>query len=246
LGCHLPIEIWEIGQEVSEMMRQRMKAIDGLRFQDVNDYVANAKHWCGFQIKAFMLFYTKFEEVILLDADLRMFQSPEIIFRDENYLRTGAYFFRDLDKWKFSKLNNPIIQWKQKWFYNKFTSRAFYLARKKWLLNLLPIKSSDFPKEWDYLYEDDLPKRPVKEALQESGVVVINKRTHQKTVAEIFKLNDLHQETYQFVWGDKETFWIACLIANEPFYFNPTAGYRDLKTKRLSHDYKGELFFCQK
>lgn len=71
-----------------------------------------------------------------------------------------------------------------------------------------------FPKEWDYLYNDNLPAKPVKEALQESGVVYMNKTIHAKSINYIFLLNRNYKYTYQFIWGDKETFWIGCVMSN--------------------------------
>lgn len=245
-GCQLPIEIWEIGREISDEVRQDLEKRDGIIFKDVAQYVKNPDHWKGFQVKACMLYYSSFREICLVDADALFHQNPEIIFNDENYLKTGAYFFKDLDKWKFKHLHNPIVQLWQKISYKKFYDRDFLLKRKQWLTNLLPHKSTSFPTEWDYIYEADLPRKPVKEALQESGVVYINRALQDDSIQNIFDLNDNHQETYQYVWGDKETFWIGCLMAGKPFYFNEKPGYKSPTTKRLSHDYQGQLFFSQK
>ncbi len=245
-GCDLPIEIWEIGEEISSSQRALFEKVENVVFKNVENYIDNPNHWKGFQVKAFILKHTDFEEVMLCDADVIIYQNPNLLFENEHYLNTGTCFFKDLDKWKFSKLHNPIIQFKNRFFYNKFTSASFFRKRKKWLLKLLPEKSAFFPKEWDYIYNDDLPKEPVKEALQESGIVLMNKTKHRVTIEHIYSLNNNYKETYEFVWGDKETFWIGCLMANNPFYFNSTTGYIDKKTGLLSHDFNGLKFFSQK
>ena len=36
-----------------------------------------------------------------MDADVILYKNPEILFQDDNFLKTGTYFFKDLDKWKF-------------------------------------------------------------------------------------------------------------------------------------------------
>ena len=245
-NCMLPIEIWEVGSEVSDSARAELSKTEHLEFKKVDDFCDNPKHWKGFQIKAFIVYHTTFQEVLLIDADVILHLDPNLLFEDENYLTTGAYFFRDLDKWQFTELTNKWEQFLQKFFYKKFKNAAFFLKRKNWLTALLPEKKSNFPAEWDYMYSDNIPAEPVKEALQESGVVFMDKEKHKDSLQVIYDLNDNHKETYQYVWGDKETFWIACLVADTEFYFNPTAGYETNDNEILTHEYKGKVFFSQK
>lgn len=54
MGCLLPIEIWEIGQEISENLRENYAKISQLSFKKVGDYTQNPNYWKGFQIKAFI------------------------------------------------------------------------------------------------------------------------------------------------------------------------------------------------
>lgn len=246
LKCMLPIEIWEISKEISKPVRNELSEIKYLTFKNVDDYCNNSMHWKGYQIKAFILLHTSFKEVMICDADAIIHQNPDVLFNDKNYKETGTFFFKDLDKWQFSKLNNKWVQFRQKIFYNKFTSVSFFLERKKWLTTLLPLKSPFFPKEWDYMYLNHIPDEPVKEALQESGIVLINKEKQKESIQNIYNLNNNHKETYKYVWGDKETFWIGCVMANKTFYFNPDSGYISEETGLLTHDYNGKIFFTQK
>lgn len=246
LNCMLPVEIWEIGSEISPKTREEFKTIENVTFKNVNDFCDNGSHWKGFQVKAFSLYHTSFKEIMLCDSDILFHQNPGILFEDKNYIESGTYFFRDLEKWQFTKLDNKQEQFRQKFFYNKFSSASFFLKRKKWLTGLLQEKPEFFPEEWDYMYSDKIPDVPVKEALQEAGVVVMNREKQEESVKNIFDLNNNHPETYKYIWGDKETFWIGCLMANKPFYFNPSPGYMSDKTGKLSHDYNGSIFFSQK
>jgi hypothetical protein len=246
LKCMLPIEIWEAGEEILPATRNALVKIDNLTFKNVNDYCGNGRHWKGYQIKAFMLFHTSFREVMLCDSDVILYQNPNLLFEDKNYIKTGTYFFRDMEEFQFSKLDNTWEQLRQKIIYNKFSNASFFLKRKKWLTTLLPEKSPFFPVEWDYIYLNQIPGTPVKEALQESGVVLMNKDKHKDSIQNIYDLNNKHKETYKYIWGDKETFWIGCLMANEPFYFNPTSGYISNETKKLTQYYNGEIFYTQK
>jgi len=245
-NCTLPVEIWEVGEEISPKTRTEFAKIENLTFKNVSDYCDNSSHWKGFQIKAFILYHTSFGEILLCDSDILFHQNPNLLFEDKNYIESGTYFFKDLEQWQFSRLNNTWEQFRQKIFYKKFSNASFFLKRKKWLTSLLPVKSRFFPAEWDYIYSDKIPSNPVKEALQESGVVLINRKMHRDCIQNIFDLNNNHKETYKYIWGDKETFWIGCVMADKAFYFNPTSGYMSDKTGKLTHDYNGKSFFSQK
>ena len=235
-NCNLSIEIWEIGNEIPIEIKNNMKKINNITFKNVNEYDNNLKHWKGFQVKVFALYYSNFDEIILCDADVTFFKNPELIFEDNNYIRTGTYFFKDLEKWTFSNLTKENK--------NKFNSLNFFNQRKNFIKKLLPNKTDKFPKEWNYIYEVNIPTVPVKEALQESGVVFINKNIQNESLNHIFKLNDNHDETYKYVWGDKETFWLGCVMANKDYYFNDSSGI--IHNKKLSHFYNNELFWVQK
>jgi len=237
-GCQSIIEIWEVGQEISDNIRSAFKAIANIRFQNVNDYTDKSSYWKGFQIKAFALYYTKLQECILCDADVFFYENPEQIWYDPHYLETGTYFFRDLERWRFQNLSSSISEHQ-----NKFSSLAFYKKRKAFILSLLPQKGPLFPIEWEYLYEEAIPEN-VQEALQESGVVYMNKSKQQNSIEQIFTLNQNYPTTYQYVWGDKETFWIGCVMAGNPFYFNPHPAI--IYQEKLTHTYQKKLFWKQK
>jgi hypothetical protein len=94
---------------------------------------------------------------------------------------------------------------------------------------------------------------------QESGVVYFNKSIHLDVVETIYQLNDNHKETYNYVYGDKETFWLACCINNKPFYMNPmpAENYKadtrmpfidvpDTSPNAFGHFYGNRFFFSQK
>lgn len=233
-GCELPVEIWEIGKEVDEYYREMYKTFKNVSCLNVEDYVSNADHWRGFQVKAFILKHTAFDEPILCDADMIFHQHPETIYEDEGYKQTGAFFFRDLTMWAFHNLHKTE---------DKFQSIEFFQARMSWLREMLPVRSPLFPIEWGYVYED-IPQNPVQEALMESGCVYMNKHIHAESIEHIYKLNDDHKTTYTYVHGDKETFWIGCVLANKPFTFNDTPAIEI--DGRLLHMYKNSVFFTQK
>jgi hypothetical protein len=235
-----PIEIWQIGQEITPSVLTHYQNIPNIYFREVPEPDANDPtqiSWKGFQVKAYIFKHTDFDEVLLLDADITIFQNPTLLFDDPGYKKTGTYFFRDLTRWKYENLTL--------YSHNNFNSLQSFNRRKQFVRHLLPVKSQYFPKEWDYIYDEDPPKDPVLEAYQESGIVVFDRSRNKDAVNNIYELNRNHAYTYKYILGDKETFWMGCLQANTEFTMNSTEGYMSSDNK-LSHDYDGAIFFQQK
>ena len=244
LKCKLPIELWQIGKEISDTMQEKLCALEDsfqLSFKNVCDYTDNPEHWKGWQIKAFIVKHTEIDEPILCDCDSVFLVNPEIIYNDSNYIQTGTFFFKD---WIKHEPNNYDIE---------------IPARREFIKKLLPEKTKYFPEEWNYIY--GLPDTV--QAMwyyQESGVVYLNKNMHPEVIEKIYELNYNHQETYKYIFGDKETFWLAFVINNKPFYMNEihSENYKintslpfyvinknDVPNS-FAHIYKNQLFFSQK
>jgi len=233
-GFREPVEIWEAGNEVSPDARHRLEGLGNVTIRNVAEISADVEDWKGFQIKGFICRHSKFDELILADADVIFFQSPETIWKDRGYRATGTYFFRDRAQWKFHDLRSSDD--------DKFQSEEFFEARRKWILDLMPEKSRFFPPEWDYIYGKGLPRRPVAEAYMEAGVVYLDRARCGAAIDNIFQLNRDHEVTYRHVWGDKETYWIACCKAGLPFTMNRR--YPRMK-RQLTQYYGMRPFYTQ-
>jgi len=99
-GCDLPIELWHLGkEELSEHMAQ---LIQPLGVTCIDGFEVRKKHPCrilkGWELKAFALLYSSFEEVLLLDADNVPTNDPTELFNWPEYERTGAVFWPDVNK----------------------------------------------------------------------------------------------------------------------------------------------------
>jgi hypothetical protein len=244
-NCNLPIEIWQIGQEISDNMKKTLESNQekwNIIFKNVNDYTDNPEHWRGYQIKAFVLKYTNFDEIILCDCDSVFLISPEIIFEDSNYITKGTFFFKDF--LRHIPKNNEEEENRKIWFNDMFPDPPQYLPDEcQYLYNI----NTDNQQMWFY---------------QESGVVFLNKNMHPDIIETVYKLNENHKEIYKYIHGDKETFWIACLLCKKSFHMNKYPGFNlepDINMPRylseniepaLTHmyRYKGEdiLFYSQK
>ena len=240
LGCKLPIELWQIGHEISikaskAIMKFREK--HDIRFKNVRYLTDDFEHWRGWQIKAFALQHSDFDEVIICDCDILFGMNPEVIFRDENYIRTGTFFFRDYE-YDFPASNEEVK------------------ARSQFIQKLIPERNQYFPKEWEFIYHNDYQYLTHKWDYMEAGVLYVNKTRHSKIVDTIFQLNANWQETYKYVYGDKETFWLAFVMHNTEFYMNPRPGHNytvksnmvkcSNQNSVLAHFYRNLFFFSQK
>ncbi|PWK65388.1 alpha 1,2-mannosyltransferase [Mucilaginibacter oryzae] len=99
--CKLPIELWYAGNEVSQEMMSELAKFD-VECKNIYGFVKEAS---GVAMKPLAILYSKFKEVLFLDADNITANDPSYIFEDSNYKKHGTIFWPDF--WKTPK-NNPI------------------------------------------------------------------------------------------------------------------------------------------
>jgi len=212
LGCQLPVEVWEAGDELSAGSREMLSRLEGVRVRNLDDYLPNARNWRGFQIKGAIPRFTTFDELLLADADIVFASNPERFFETPEFRESGTYFFRDeQSNWRF--FGKPKKECRT------CHDVKYYRQRKGWLRVLLGVKMPvSVPPEWAYHWEEGEVVNATMEVM-DSGVVLLDRRRHSGLVRELFRLNDdsHRNETYKHVYGDKETFWLAAVLAREPF-----------------------------
>ncbi|KAG0081591.1 hypothetical protein BGZ92_000187 [Podila epicladia] len=193
LKSSLPIEIYYTGEpDLSPENRAWFETFDNVKTIDVTTLIDNNLLVLeGWAVKPFAMLVSRFSEIILMDSDAYFLQDPTIMFEDEGYKETGTVYF-----------------------YDRTLFPGFGADKKKWLESFLPTMSNHPAKtRWFRLKGDHE---------QESGVVVFNKKRLFLGLLAICKINDLHerkQVTYVNTWGDKETFWIALEMIQEPYSF---------------------------
>lgn len=98
LRCKLPIELWHFGgEEITPAMRALLTVLD----VDLLDATAVLKDHPaaiadGWQLKAYALVHSRFDEVLFLDADQVPVRDPAELFDWPDYVRTGAVFWPDV------------------------------------------------------------------------------------------------------------------------------------------------------
>jgi hypothetical protein len=98
LRCALPIDVWHYGaEELSPAMAAAIEPL-GVRLVDAGGLLArtglNIRD--GWQLKSFALLWSRFAEVLLLDADQVPVADPEPLFAWPQYRERGAVFWPDI------------------------------------------------------------------------------------------------------------------------------------------------------
>jgi len=193
IKSEIPIEIFYNGEsDLSEDKRNILKEYDNVYVSDLSQYFNDEiLHLSHFALKPFSLLASRFEEVILIDADSVYLRDPMLFFDDPGYIEKGTIFFQDRN-FKESSFDS------YKWF-------------KTWINN--PLPDTEELRIWnekttDQMESSTLVINKAKNILGLLAACNLNGNKYKKIV-------------YKHVYGDKETFWIGFEMARQPFYFNP-------------------------
>ena len=249
LGCSLPLEVWHAGGELSPVNIAIFNKISGVTVKNVMDFMPKpASQYWGWHVKPLIISLSSFDEVLLMDADLFFFKDPSLLFSHEKYIERGAFFFRDrrifLNPYKLSGIANSYAR--------KAGTIESYMNRVNYFKKLIDEPSECMPEDWRHYWNNCLPsyENPFSTEHQESGCVVIDKNRHAKGLAQIVKLNEAPKLIYEFVYGDKETYWIGMEMAKEPYFVNKHHAYTLVSGSKHVVDIvqflDGELFYQQK
>ncbi len=97
LGCTLPIELWHLGD--AEMDEEMRTLIEPLGVRCVNAHEQQLR--CpmhklgGWELKAYAMVHSQFQELIFLDADNVPVIDPTFLFESAEYRQRGAIFWPD-------------------------------------------------------------------------------------------------------------------------------------------------------
>lgn len=203
LNSSIPVEIAYGGDEdLPPPFRESLQALNSdVTMVDVsaefNDDFLDLKHG-GFAIKPFAILASKFQKVMLLDADAVLLQKPETFFADiSGFNETGTLLFHDrlLFKGKYSERHQ---WWKSQMKHTKPSGN---------FLNSL-TQVDGYAEEAD------------------SGLVMIDKGRLPVLIGLLHVAWQNTKEvrdsiTYRMGYGDKETWWFGFELCNVPYYFAP-------------------------
>lgn len=92
MGCQLPIELWYLGNEVTEEV---ISKFENLNVTFRNFYELGKVNLAGFMLKPLAIVNSSFKEVLFLDADNTCVDNPEYLFSLDAYQEYGCIFWPD-------------------------------------------------------------------------------------------------------------------------------------------------------
>ena len=213
LKSEIPIQIWMINKQeyvsniVKKILPYDVKIISAedyfsskpMNIKVVENVVPKKSPASvfGWAFKVYTIINSPFAELLYLDSDCFLFQKPENLFESNEYKQTGALFGVDIDlHFKTSGRSvNPETHIVER--LGKFCPNGNGINGKKWdyskpnpIWNILGIK------------EDNRPEF-------ETGFILVDKKKHYMPLFCTYFLNKNCHITYQFLFGDKDTFHLA-------------------------------------
>ncbi|CAH2352361.1 putative alpha-1,3-mannosyltransferase Mnn14p [[Candida] railenensis] len=210
-GNTLPIQIVYIKGVSEESRNQLIKAARSpftdshgnklveqeLWFVDVSQvmYSRYYKKFSRFGNKILATLFNSFEELMLIDSDTVLFQSPEYFFNLDQYKKFGAFFYRDRSA--------------------EFRGKSDAMFFRKMMPSLLDTAIFDIPQVTKYTLDRELFHGL--NHYTESGLVMINRNRHflqALTMAQISFMEPVKERVH----GDKELFLLSLTIYGEESY----------------------------
>lgn len=206
LGSTLPIQVVyagdaDLGPQSREYMSSLAKhgpPIEFLNIVTVFDDTSLKLQSGGWAIKPFAALASRFEKVILVDADAVFFQPPEVLLEHEAFLRSGSLLFHDRLLWKHH-------------FPGRHTWWKDQIRRPSPAMNASRVWTEDYAEEGDSGLV----------VLDKNQIDVLIGLLHvcwQNTHAV------REEVTYKITYGDKETWWMGMELAGARYEFSPHYG----------------------
>lgn len=186
--------------DLSELTMREVQDISGanIEFINLSDRIdVDAAKLDGWNLKAFAMLAVAETEIALVDADVMLYQSPDHLFHQQGYEKTGLLFYHDRVKPEYYWDVGTAAKWLQPNLSDKI--------RK--MLKYGPTQSNSYPSEH----------------FQEAGVIVLNKQKRMLAlwaICLLFGKTDIRQYLQtDHSYGDKELYWMAVETIKEDYEF---------------------------
>nr|AIG56397.1 secreted protein [Achlya hypogyna] len=219
LNNSLPIQVYTcLDEELSNATRSLVLEVDTLNRTEIVDVcrsVLDAKYmlqweaveYQNFFLKILAVLHTTFDEVLLLDADDIFLANPDVLWTIDSYVETGTLFFYDRQI-NFEQFFNTVLLWDHTLLNRLFDSFPY----DKFGLQQPPVTDQlRASRAWQHQTAHE----------QDSSVVLLHKsRLGLPMLQVLWYLVDTvrYEQTYT---GDKEYFWLSCLLSNVSYAFSP-------------------------
>ncbi|DAZ93926.1 TPA: hypothetical protein N0F65_008869 [Lagenidium giganteum] len=248
MDVHLPIEVPHCGDLSTEYRELLLEDNPDVRVYDVCqeaadavDPVSSRKLFCAnlghchslfrsFNIKVISLIFSRFAEVMLLDADTMFFQSPMPLWDTAKYQSSGTLFFHDRVLYPERQLGkrtwlSPVFSQMQN-FFNGFDVRPFrdfaIVPRKASTrtsavpMPELPFAPSDFlltSHTWNLRSGHQM----------DSSLMLWSKARQQRATTMLASFVAMTGRSLPPSYGDKEFYFLACEMSETLYAFSDYA-----------------------
>ncbi|KAL6858068.1 hypothetical protein ACO1O0_005517 [Amphichorda felina] len=205
LGCELPIQVAYAGdKDLPQRDRDRIAALEGARdvsFLDVLSLVDDSTLKLaegGWAIKPFATVVSKFEQVIVLDADAVFLQKAEALFDQRAFIEHGALLFHDRLLWQHA------FRDRHDWFKDQIKEPS-------------PAMLDSLVWTEDYAEECDSGVVVLDKSRPEVLMGLLH--TAWQNTLEV-----RDEVTYKLTYGDKESWWLGLELAGSGYAFEAHYG----------------------
>ncbi|KAI5954337.1 hypothetical protein KGF54_002112 [Candida jiufengensis] len=223
VGSKLPIELFlsskdEYEEKFCKHLEAKYNAKCNVFNKKLSDNLFKRFKIGGYQYKMLALLSSKFENVLYLDSDNFPTTNMDYIFDTDLYKRNQLLLWPDA--WarttnpKFYDIANVEIK------ENKLRYSQYDIKQAGGKEKLRPLTSYSFENSWFHDFEGTLP-----DPTSETGVFIINKTTHLRTLLLALYYNVFGPDFYYPLLtqgsageGDKETFIAAAHVMKEPWH----------------------------
>jgi NACalpha-BTF3-like transcription factor len=167
--CQLPVEIW-YRTEPEESFKEQFLQLENISFMNVNNFISNAEKWNGESLKALMMFYSEFQEVIIFNDNVLFHLDPFYLTKHENYV---------------NETNMVLFSYQNKSF--EINEKYIGFAKK-----IVDNASDSFPVMQEYIFSNVLDEKQ-KEYFVDNNVMLLNRTSHISTISKLLKQ---YQEMY--------------------------------------------------
>lgn len=223
VGCKLPVELWYMGPNEMDPGMKRLLVDLNVTFVDAYEVqkAIPTRMLGGWELKPYAILYSRFKEVMFIDADSVPLVDPTYLFDDIKYKETGALFFPDFCTWTVHNYVWPLFDLPQP-----------------------NIIEQPVPKE----RVSETYGRPFPEghdAPVESGQLIIDKGRCSKELKLAHWICDHSDYYFWHFHGDKEAFRIAWKMYKTP-YAMPCYTPNFTEHTIYQHDHNGEVVFLHR
>lgn len=243
VNCKLKIEVFIFGNENYDPkfcdLIKKYNAYCNLVDEKIHQYLSSIKIFSKYQFKILAIFFSKFENLLLLDLDNIIVKDIEHLFTSIEYLNHGLVLWPDAWERTTSPFFYEIADINVKENKLKYSSYDYRYSLSQGLSSVLPLEYYNFTNSLFHDFENTNQHTTI-----ESGAVLVNKSKHLKSLMLTLYYNILGPDYYYLLFtlnsagqGDKETFLFGPWVMNQTYFIVPDhfewIGNHNKKTKKF-------------